>query len=399
MTQTSPGQMDSNRRKKKTNPLLLLVLAIIAVGVFALGYWLIQVKKPMAENQELNQETVTRIVGLLDAHPLKLDERYQDADGDLLPDSPKDPKDQLDPATVTLSYVATEDPEEYKGRFTELMAHLSKAAGKPVEYVLFKSPGAELRAMREGKLHLAGFSTGNLPQAVCWSGLIPFCRLASDSGMSVYQMEVIVPADSPIKTIADIRGHELTLTEPGSNSGFKAPLVLLKDHDLKPVRDFKIRYSNGHEESIAGIASKQYEAAAVANDVLSRELTAGRIKKEQFRSIYKSEDFPTAAFGYVYNLKPALAKSLKEAFSSFDWKGSGLEKAFGPSGQTKFVPVDYKKDWSLVRRIDGEIRSTRTLESMATTEPVDEPEATMPTTAVTRPATNRPAEPEVRPER
>jgi phosphonate transport system substrate-binding protein len=400
MTETSEGRLDQGDRKKRTSPMLLLIMVAIAVGAFALGYWLTQVKQPLAENQKLNQESVTRTVGLLDARPLKLDERFKDADGDLLPDPPTDPKEMSDPPKLMFSYVATGDPEEYRSKFTELMAHLSKATGKPVEYVLFKNPLDELRAMRDGTLHIAGFSTGNVPQAVCWSGFVPFCRLASDADVSVYQMEILVPGDSEIRTIDGIRGHELTLTEPGSNSGFKAPLVLLKDHDLHPVRDFRIRYSNGHEESIMGIASKQYEAAAVANDVLSRELTAGRIKKEQFRSIYKSENFPTAAFGNVYNLKPELVKAIRDGFMSFQWKGTGLEKAFGPSGQTKFVPVNYKDDWALVRRIDSEIRSAQNLETLsATSETTDEVETTMPTTMTTRPAATMPTGIQVRPDR
>ena len=38
-----------------------------------------------------------------------------------------------------------------------------------------------------------------------------------------YEMEIIVPADSPIKTPADIKGKKLAFTAPTSNSGFKAP--------------------------------------------------------------------------------------------------------------------------------------------------------------------------------
>jgi phosphonate transport system substrate-binding protein len=200
-------------------------------------------------------------------------------------------------------------------------------------------------------------------------------------------MEIIVPANSSIASVNDIKGHDLVLTEPGSNSGFKAALVLLKSKGLLPVRDFSIRYSNGHDQSIAGIAAGQYEVAAVASDVLTRELAAGNIKKEQYKTIHSSnETFPTAAFGYVYNLKPDLAKKVTDAFFSFNWKASGLEKEFAASGYTKFVPVDYSKDWGLVRQIDNEIRSTQSLESvLAATNPTTEVATTGPTTVPVEP--------------
>jgi phosphonate transport system substrate-binding protein len=200
--------------------------------------------------------------------------------------------------------------------------------------------------------------------------------MATADGVSTYQMEIIVPADSPIKTLDDLKGHELVLTDPGSNSGFKAPLVLLsKDNGLLPGRDFTIRYSGEQEHSIKGIATKQYQAAAVANDVLKRALAVGDIQKEQYRSIYKSENFPTAGFGYVYNLKPDLAAKVKAALLSFPWKGTGMEKEFEPGGQAKFVPVDFKNDWALVRRIDDAIRSIEKLENLATTMPTEAPKS------------------------
>ena len=40
----------------------------------------------------------------------------------------------------------------------------------------------------------------------------------------------------------------------------------------------------------------------------------------------------------------------EEAFFSFDWTGSALQKEF--NGLDKFVPITYQKDWSVIRKID-----------------------------------------------
>src|SRR2546423_13615609 len=99
-------------------------------------------------------------------------------------------------------------------------------------------------------------------------------------------MQIIVPADSPIKGPSELRGHELALTEPGSNAGYKAPLVRLeKESHLLPGRDYGIRYSGNYEKSIQGIGSKMFQAAAVASDVLKRDTAAGVIKAGQYRVI------------------------------------------------------------------------------------------------------------------
>jgi phosphonate transport system substrate-binding protein len=255
-----------------------------------------------------------------------------------------------------------------------------------VEYNLYNSPEEELRALFDGKLHVAGINTGNIPSAVNQCGFVPFCGLASEQGVASYQMQIIVPADSPIEKIADLKGKELTLTEPGSNSGFKAPLVLLSKEGLQPGRDYVIRYSGGHRESIDGIAKKTFRAAAVASDVMKRSLADDPplIKKEQFRVIYQSENFPTAGFGYVWNLNPELAEKVKKAFFSFQWKGTGVEKEFGASEQTKFVPISFKSDFAGVRQVDDAIRAIRgavDAATQSTTEPTTAPATTPPTTA------------------
>jgi phosphonate transport system substrate-binding protein len=251
-----------------------------------------------------------------------------------------------------------------------------------VQYVPYKTSEDELTAMAEGKLHVAGFNTGNVPVAVSKCGFVPVCNFATADGVSTYQMELIVPADSPIQSVTDIQGRELTLTQPGSNAGFKVPLVLMKDNQLLPARDFTVRYSLGYEQSIAGIANKTYQAAAVASDVLARAVAADNIKKEQYRTIHKSDTFPTAGLGYVYNLKPELAAKVKDAFFSFEWKGTGLEREFGGGHQAKFVPVSYKNDFASVRKIDDAIRSTRPL--LATTRAGGSEVAVAPTTSTTQ---------------
>ena len=58
----------------------------------------------------------TALVALIAFTPLTataMDARYQDTDGDLVADAPKDEKDWIDPATLVFSYTPVEDPAVY----------------------------------------------------------------------------------------------------------------------------------------------------------------------------------------------------------------------------------------------------------------------------------------------
>ena len=74
----------------------------------------------------------------------------------------------------------------------------------------------------------------------------------------------------------------------------------------------------------------------------------------KLRVIYKSESFPTTGYGHVYNLKPALAAKVRQAFFTFHWEGTELLKEFVKSQPPaeKFVEIAYKKDWAVIRKFD-----------------------------------------------
>jgi phosphonate transport system substrate-binding protein len=189
---------------------------------------------------------------------------------------------------------------------------------------------------------------------------VPLCALGKADGSFGYVMELLVPAGSSIKDPSQIKGHKVTFTRLDSNSGCKAPLVLLKEkYNLLPERDYQWGFSLGHEDSIKRVAAKELEVVPVASDILARMVENKEVDPSAFVSIYKSERFPPATIGYAYNLAPELRDGIRETFLKFDWKGTGLAKQFGPEGKEKFVSVNYKDDWANTRRIDQVIAEAR----------------------------------------
>ena len=225
-----------------------------------------------------------------------------------------------------------------------------------MQFFPVQSNAAQLEAMRSGRLHVAGFNTGSNPIAVNCAGFVPFTMMADKKGNYGYEMEIIVPADSTAKEIKDLKGKTIAFTSQTSNSGYKAPSALLESsYDMKVDRDYKAAFSGKHDNSVIGVANKDYDAAAVANSVMNRMLARKVVDASALRSIYKSDSFPTTGYGYVYNLKPELAAKVKVAFFSFDWEGSSLLAEFGKAepAQEAFMPITYKEHWSVVRDIDA----------------------------------------------
>ena len=207
--------------------------------------------------------------------------------------------------------------------------------------------------MRSGLLHIAGFSTGTVPLAVNYAGFHPVFVMGNRNGGFGYEMEIITYPGSGINTIEDIRGNTLILTASTSNSGYKAPLSILKNKfKIRCNQDFKINFSGKHSNSIMGVAKKHYAVAAIAGSVKNRMIKRGVVKEEDIVTLYKSQRFPTTGYGYVYNLKPSLSQKITKAFKIFHWiKNNGdpssLKKEF--FRHDKFIPITYKKAWEPIR--------------------------------------------------
>jgi phosphonate transport system substrate-binding protein len=179
--------------------------------------------------------------------------------------------------------------------------------------------------------------------------------MASTNNEYGYEMEIITYPGSGIEKVEDIKGKKMAFTAETSNSGYKAPSALLRDKfGMEAGKDYEPVFSGKHDNSILGVANKDYPAAAIANSVKGRMEARNVVKPEATKVNYKSQTFPTTGYGYVYNLKPELAEKVRQAFFTFNWEGTELLKEFGKAEppQQKFMPITYKEHWTVVRDID-----------------------------------------------
>ena len=236
---------------KSTHPVALAMLIVVITAGVATALWAEYFRVRSTTDTQLSLNTM----GFGKPVANKLDPKFTDANGDLVADVPTDPAQLVDPPTIRFAYIEEDDPAKQKKAWQPFMDYLSKVTGKPVEYVLVAGTNDLLKAMRDGKLDVAGFNTGSVPTAVNLCGFVPVCAIPTGEGTALTHTEIIVPASSPLQTAGELRGHELTLTEPGSNSGYKAPLVLLRsDFGLQPLTDVALRYS-GSPKAILKSAS------------------------------------------------------------------------------------------------------------------------------------------------
>ena len=278
----------------------------------------------------------------------QLDTLYCDENGDLVADAPKDQSKWKDPSTLVFAYTPVEDPAVYANIFRPFTDYLAQCTGKRVVYYPVQSNSAEIEAMRSGRLHVAGFSTGPTGFAVNLAGAVPFAAKGTEKGPQGYHLISLVKAGSPYQKLSDLKGKRVAHTSPSSNSGNLAPLALYPPEGLTPNEDYKPIMSGGHDKSALGVASGDYDMAGVASDVYDRMVTCGTLKGSDFRIIYTSPLFPTSSFAHAHDLKPELAKKLVDCFYAFRFPPE-MQKEF--NGDDRFFPITYQENWKVVREI------------------------------------------------
>jgi phosphonate transport system substrate-binding protein len=313
--------------------LFVLSLLLLFVATFAFG-------AGQQEAPAVVEECTNR--GLLDT-------LYCDEDFDLVADLPKDESKWINPDTLIFAYTPVEDPAVYQDIWQPFLDHLAKVTGKKVRFFSVDSYAAQVEAMRAGRLHIAGISTGPTPFAVNLAGYVPFAIMGGADGQFGYTLQVYVHADSDLYKLEDIKGKRVAHTSPTSNSGNMAPSALFPSFGVTPGVDYKIEFSGSHENSALGVVAKDYDAAPVASEVVDRMAERGLFDPKDVRIIFETDPFPTTSYGHAHNLHPDLVAKIKEAFFTFPFAGTPLGDEFKVDG---FIPITYLDQWKVIRTIN-----------------------------------------------
>ena len=130
-----------------------------------------------------------------------LDDMYCDENKDLVADLPTDQRRWKNPSVLVFAYTPVEDPAVYENIFKPFTDYLGKCTSKRVVYYPVQSNSAEIEAMRSGRLHVAGFSTGPTGFAVNMAGAIPFAAKCTAEQVRGYHLAFVVKANSPYQKL------------------------------------------------------------------------------------------------------------------------------------------------------------------------------------------------------
>ena len=133
---------------------------------------------------------------------------------------------------------------------------------------------------------------------------------------ATYCSFVIVPANSPARSLADLRGKRVAFNTPDSQSGMNALRAL-----IAPLAGGKRFFSEAietgsHAASLAAVAATKADVAAIDCVSLALARRYGRADLNAVRILCRTESAPNLPFITARSADPELLKRLREALHS-----------------------------------------------------------------------------------
>lgn len=178
-----------------------------------------------------------------------------------------------------------------------------------------QSYGAVVEAICNGSADVAFVGPVTYLQAR-QRGCADLLAVAVKGEQSTYHSGIFVRTDSPIRQLADLRGHSLALGDLNSTSSFVVPVAMLVDGGLDPTRDLSaIRMTGTHSGNLAALAGGHVDAAAMSFESYQKALRNGFPGARQVRVIARSEPIPFPPLVMNVRLPAARKQALRQALA------------------------------------------------------------------------------------
>jgi len=234
--------------------------------------------------------------------------------------------------------IPDESPTELARKAAPLMKFLEGRLGMKVEFTPVTDYAAAVEALVNRKVDLAWFGGFTFVQAQARSGgrIIPLVQREEDAKFR----SVFITADPEVRTLADLKGRDVSFGSQSSTSGHLMPRSCLLQAGLVPERDFRrVAYSGAHDATIAAVAAGKVQAGAVNISVWDKFVADGKIDASKVRVIYETPPFYDYNWSVHAEMPAAEREKLQQAFLGLNRDTSEGREILDLQRASRFVPT------------------------------------------------------------
>lgn len=203
-----------------------------------------------------------------------------------------------------------------KADFQPIFNVITKMTGLHFDIKVGQSYSAVVEAMCSRVSDIAFFGAVTYMQAH-QRGCANLLALSVEKGQSVYYAGMFVKADSPMKSIQDVRGKKAAFGDVNSTSSFTYPVAMLLDAGINPARDLgAIHMTGSHAGSLKALQEGLVDVASASFDSYEKAVKQGAIDPAKIKVLVKSEPIPNPPLAMHPKLPKAIQDALRKALNT-----------------------------------------------------------------------------------
>lgn len=243
------------------------------------------------------------------------------------------------PATLRVTTIPEEAATEQLRKFGPISRYLERTLGMKVEFTPVNDYPAAVEALVNKQVDLVWFGGFTHVQAQIRSGgkVIPIAQREEDAQ---FRSVFITQTDSGIKTLADLKGKQVSFGSQSSTSGHLMPRSFLLQAGIDPDKDFKrVAYSGAHDATIASVVSGRVDAAALDITVWRRFVDEKKVDTSKFNVFYTTPPFFNYNWTVHADMPAALRERITKALLDLSMDTPEGKEILTLNRATKYVPT------------------------------------------------------------
>ena len=196
--------------------------------------------------------------------------------------------------------------------YQPMMDYLTEHTPYHFELKLAKDYPEAVDFLRRGTVDVASLGDVTFTEARREFGAIPILKPLNAGGVPYYRSFIIVREDSPIESIADLRGKSVAFGDLHSTSGNLIPRDLLFRHGISLFDLGSYENLESHDAVVKAVLKGKVDAGAV------KDVMALRYQAHGLRFIGQSEPIPSVPIVVRRDTPPALVAAISQALLAID---------------------------------------------------------------------------------
>ncbi len=214
---------------------------------------------------------------------------------------------------IVMSFVPSGDTQEIIASGDKLAQMIQDKTGLVIDANVGTDFAAVREAMGAGKAHIGWLNTFNYVLAHEKYG-VDVALVTVRYGSTSYKGQIIVRADSGIKSLQDLKGKVMCWVDPNSTSGYIVPRIMLMANGIDPDKDFaKTIEAGSHNNVVTQVYNGECDAGATYVDARSSVEKDLPDVKEKVVVLATTSDIPNDNVSFIKDFPQDLREQIVNA--------------------------------------------------------------------------------------